>query len=371
MRHLTLKAIGCLFVAAALSFPARGMDNSRPGPAYPGTLNYVEGQASIGNQILDSKSIGNAQLQPGQSLVTQQGRAEVLLTPGTFLRVGNNSAVKMISPDLINTEVQIEKGQATVEVTDLHQQNDIRVEENGAVTQLVKNGFYDFDADEGVVRVFDGQAMVQVADRDVKVKGGHELDLGASKLKAQKFDKSAYEDAGLYKWSTLRSAYLAEANADLAPTYIVNGGFGPGWVGAGWYWSPWFNCYTFVPADGIFYSPFGWGFYSPFWGYNLGFYGGYYGRLYAHYPHHFSPDPRAWGPVARTPVVRGGHFEGIAPASPLRSNPRSFAFDGAQRGFPQSFHPAAPGGFSGGMPRGSFEGGFHGGFHGGGRGPGR
>jgi hypothetical protein len=364
MRYLTLKAIGCLFVAAALSFPAWGVGSSRPGPAYPGTLNYVEGQASIGDQILNSKSIGNAQLQPGQTIVTQQGKAELLLTPGTFLRVGDNSAVKMISPDLTDTEVQLQRGQATVEVTDLHKQNDLRVEENGSVTQLVKNGFYDFDADQGAVRVFDGQARVQVDDRDVKVKGGHELDLGSSELKAQKFDKDQFQDTGLYKWSTLRSAYLAEANADLAPTYVVDGGLGPGWLGAGWYWSPSFDCYTFVPADGIFYSPFGWGFYSPFWGYNLGF----YGRVYGHYPHHFGPDPHVWGPIERTPPLRGGHFRGVTPSSGLRANPRAFGFHGGVR-------PGVPGGFRGEPPQGGFHGGFRGGFgggfHGGYRGPGR
>ena len=39
---------------------------------------------------------------------------------------------------------------------------------------------------------------------------------------------------------------------------------GAGWYGAGWYWDPCFGAYTFIPGDGIFYSPFGWGFYPPF-----------------------------------------------------------------------------------------------------------
>lgn len=335
MKNLRFKAIGCLVAAAALSLPAWGTGSSRSGPAYPGTLNYVEGQASIGSEILNSKSIGEAQLQPGQSISTQQGRAEVLLTPGTFLRVGDNSVVKMISPSLTDTEVQVKKGEATVEVTDIHRQNNIRIDVDGAAAQVVKNGFYDFDADQGAVRVFDGQAKVQVNDADVKVKGGHELDVSSPKLKARKFDEKQYEDTGLYKWSTLRSAYLAEANADLAPTYIVNGFYGPGWIGAGWYWSPWFNCYTFLPADGIFYSPFGWGFYSPVWGNQLGLYGGYYSGFYHHYPHHFSPDPHVWGPIVRTPPVRGNRFRGVARSSAVGSNPRAFGFHSTQRAFPR------------------------------------
>ena len=50
---------------------------------------------------------------------------------------------------------------------------------------------------------------------------------------------------------------------------------GPGWYGPGWYWDPWFWSYTWLPGDGIFYSPFGWGFYSPWY---VG-YAPYYGAL--------------------------------------------------------------------------------------------
>ena len=59
----------------------------------------------------------------------------------------------------------------------------------------------------------------------------------------------------------------------------------PGWSGAGWYWDPWFGAWTFIPDDGILYSQFGWGFYSPIVVYQSAFsYGGYYD----HTPHRFS-----------------------------------------------------------------------------------
>jgi len=38
------------------------------------------------------------------------GKAEILLTPGAFLRVGGDSAVKMISPGLTNTQVEVQRG---------------------------------------------------------------------------------------------------------------------------------------------------------------------------------------------------------------------------------------------------------------------
>jgi hypothetical protein len=126
------------------------------------------------------------------------------------------------------------------------------------------------------LRVFDGKALVEDGGAEVKVKGGHELSLASgAPLKADKFDKDAYKEGDLYRWSDLRSEYLAEANVDAAGIYEVNGWgpWGPGWWGVGWYWDPWFSAYTFIPRDGFLYSPFGWGFYSPWWVYQAPWYG--------------------------------------------------------------------------------------------------
>src|SRR5665213_315225 len=85
-------------------------------PPQPGTINYIEGQSSLGGQALGESSAGSARLQAGQSLSTQDGRAEILLAPGVFFRIGHNSSVDMISPDLANTILLLQKGRALVEV---------------------------------------------------------------------------------------------------------------------------------------------------------------------------------------------------------------------------------------------------------------
>src|SRR6266496_3960579 len=135
------KAISAVFLVAVLSVPAwsSNTDNNRQS-ANPGTLNYIEGQASIAGQTLDSKSVGSAQLQAGQSLETGNGKAEILLTPGVFLRLGSNSNVRMISPNLTNTELALSQGEAMLEVDELHSQNDIRISQPGASTRVLKTG---------------------------------------------------------------------------------------------------------------------------------------------------------------------------------------------------------------------------------------
>jgi hypothetical protein len=255
-------------------------------PAVPGTVNYVEGSASINGRALNQQSVGYAQLQPGQVLQTANGRAELLLTPGVFLRVGENSAVRMISPNLLNTQIALDRGRADIEVDEIHPRNDIQVSEGSANTRLLKDGLYAFDADKGTVRVFKGEATLLEqtgsGQKLVKVKGDHQVGLAGNEVvQAVSFDRNQAEDP-LYNWSSLRSQYLAEANLTLASQYAGYGVMAPGW-----YWDAGFWGYTWLPGDGLLWSPFGWGFYSPryiFYGGPI-FYGGraYAGRSYAQF----------------------------------------------------------------------------------------
>jgi hypothetical protein len=220
--------------------------------------------------------VGNTELQAGQYLSTANGKAEILLSPGVFLRLGNNSTVQMVSPNLTQTEVRLEKGRANVEVDQLHKQNVILIDLKNGQTQLLKNGLYTFDADNSTVRVFDGKADVfagqnrQADVKPIEVKGGRQLVLTGEPTNPQHFDKGKSQD-DLYKWSSLRSEYLGEANVNLASEYAGASGFYPGW-----YWAGGPYGYTWLPGDGLFWNPYGYGFYSPYYIYGGGpIYGGY------------------------------------------------------------------------------------------------
>jgi uncharacterized membrane protein YgcG len=313
-------------------------------PPVIGTINYVEGQASIGNEALDAKSVGNAVLQEGQSLTTGNGKVEILLTPGVFFRVGDNSTVRMVSPSLSNTEVAVDHGDATLEVAQIQKENNIVVDLPEGKTRVLKKGFYEFNASENVVRVFKGEARLMAEKRGVTIKENHELALSDPKLKPRGFKKEQYDTADLYRWSVLRSSYLAEANVDAASRYVDSGRFSPGW-----YWDPWFAAYTWIPGDGIFYSPFGWGFYSPFYVYDAPFF--YYGYYGGPYRRHFGRDFHAWdpGPHYGPHPEWHGNSPGVTPH--------------AYHGFGGGMHDSHGFGAHGG-------GGFHGGggMHGGGGG---
>ena len=347
MKRSRSKAVGGFFLAALIFSPVWGSV-----PPQPGTVNYIEGQAAIGRQALSDKSVGSAQLAAGQSLSTEDGRVEILLTPGIFLRIGDHSSLQMNSPGLADTIMTLQNGRAMVEVADIRPENNVRIGANGSSTRLLKPGLYDFDADRGLIRVFDGKAVVQTGGRQTEVKSGRELNLNAAgKLKAQKFDKKAYMD-DFYRWASLRSSYLAEANVDAARTYTGAGGWAPGgWYGYGWYWDPWFDAYTFIPGDGIFYDPFGWGFYSPGFVFGAPYFGygyGYGGGRYRHFGPGYRPGQTAGG---RSPGFAGhAHSVGSGGFGSVSRNDfggGGFRSGGGFRAGGAGFHGGA-GGFHGG-----------------------
>lgn len=318
MRTISLGISG---IAAALSLATLSIPATAAIPPRPGVVNYVEGNASIDGRTITVKDVGTAALDRNQVLRTEQGKAEVLLSPGVFLRLNGNAELRMVSPELTNTSVELVRGEAMVEADDLLKENHLTILSRGATTTLVKNGLYSFNADLGVVSVYKGEASVREEDRTVTVKEGKDVNVSGP-LKAVKFDRKQVDD--LYQWSSARSQYVSQASLNSAQSYAGN----PYWYGGGWYWNPYFDFYGFVPAYGYLYSPFGWGFYSPFYAPYAFYGGGFYGRGF-----------------------RGGTV--VAP-------PRGVFRGGAQ---PTPLHNNTVNGFHGG----GFSGGFHGGgFHGGG-----
>jgi hypothetical protein len=294
----TIAKTFALLVGGLLCSPAFGAN-----PARPGTLNYVEGTAYIGGNPLNDRKVGSTDLEAGQVLSTGQGKAEMLLTPGIYLRLGDNSAVKMVNPGLELTSVELQKGEAGVEVDEIYKENNVRLIDDGVQTQLLKPGFYEFDS-TGMEKTYKGEAAVETGDNKYRmIKSHHEFDLASAsdgkplnKEKPVSFNANQAQD-DLYNWSSLRSQYLAEANNDLA------GEYGPGYA-PGWYWDPWMWDYTFM-GPGPFFSPFGFGYYPFGWGWGGGW-GGWYGGFYGH---RFYGNPR-FGGIGHGGFHDGGGFAG-------------------------------------------------------------
>ena len=258
--------------AQTYNAPQSQPDDNGAGMASPGAVNYVEGSVLLDGTPLARRDIGRATLEPGEVLSTEKGKAEVLLTPGVFLRLDDNSVLKMISPDLTRTQVELTQGRAAVEVDQIFPQNDLEIIDGGVGTQLVKPGFYEFKSGQPTALVFTGRAEIHEDNgRSKEIKDHHEATLAVNAdPKSRNFDPRAAQDE-FFNWSSLRSQYLAEGNNQIAGQYAGVQGFNPGW-----YWDPSMWDYTFIGL-GPYWSPFGFGFYPP-WGWYGGFWrGGFYG----------------------------------------------------------------------------------------------
>src|SRR5271163_385462 len=103
MRSVRLICAGALFCAATLW--AQQMISVRSG-----LVHYTEGSVTVDGKQVENKNSEFSSLLANQELRTGEGRAELLLTPGAFLRVSENSTVRMVSTDLSNTQVEVLDG---------------------------------------------------------------------------------------------------------------------------------------------------------------------------------------------------------------------------------------------------------------------
>ena len=132
----------------------------------------------------------------------------------------------MVSPQLVDPRIEVLRGEAMVEADYLPKQVKLDVLERGADTAVLKEGLYQFDADEGKIAVVDGKVSVTDNGQTKEVGKGRETVLTGAPLKAVKFDRNAEDD--LYRWSSRGAGYLAEANEAGARTVYVYGGYGWG-----------------------------------------------------------------------------------------------------------------------------------------------
>jgi hypothetical protein len=282
MRSAGRLALGVLAVAAG---SMAALAQSAVISARSGLIHYVEGEVYVAGQPVETKFGVFPEVKENQQLATEEGRAEVLLTPGVFLRLGENSSFRMITNRLIDTRLEFLSGSAVIEAEDIGKDNSVTVVYRDATIHPTKKGVYRFDAGENELRVYDGLAEVTSGDQTVEVKEGHLIALDT--LAVRKFDRTVTD--ALNRWSERRDEYVSMANVEAANTLRTSmfggdyspfaGNYGP--FASGWYWNPFFGMYSYVPGfGGMFYSPYGNAFFSPFGVYQAGlfYYPGFYGN---------------------------------------------------------------------------------------------
>jgi hypothetical protein len=355
--------------------------------AQSGTVQYIEGTVYANGQRVERKFGQFPTLRQGEELRTEDGRTEVLLTPGAFLRVSDHSSVRMVSNRLPDTRVEVLSGSVMVECDELLKDNAVSLVYQGDNIQLEKHGLYRLDTAPAEFRVYEGEAVIQSASGETQIKPGKKASLSGV-LAAQRFDRKLDMD-DFYQWSSQRSSNLAYASVTASQS-VLNAG--TPWHTGGWMWSSLLDEYTYLPGAGLLYSPFGWGFWSPIYmGYyytpvyygggapnagKTGFATGQTGRTGPGTVGGAATNPRSGftRPVpslsARAGSMPGASYGGVAAVGVGARSTPSGGFRSAGGGFSGGSSASGLGSGSGGSSNGS-GGGFSsgsggGGFHGGG-----
>jgi hypothetical protein len=180
--------------------------------ARSGLVHFFEGSVSVAGQPLASHLGKYVTIPDGGELRTERGRAEVLLTPGVFLRVGEKSAIRLVNSSLADSQVELVSGSAILDSTDAGAGRlATLIYKNWKITQAQK-GIYRLDSDPPRVSVREGEVEVAAAGAGspVSVSQGTDMPLAAV-LAPEKSGDDSHDS--LSQWADGRSQSIATDNA--------------------------------------------------------------------------------------------------------------------------------------------------------------
>lgn len=321
--------------------------------ARAGGINAITGEASVhskGKSDWQRLSITD-DLDAGDRVRTaNDGRVEILLNPGSYLRLGGDSEVELSDNTLENLEVRLLRGTAIVEATGADDLDlNINISTPHTKLAIVRQGLYRLnvvpgDATELIVR----KGRVILSDTHTKVKGGNKVIFAANNVsvaKLTKEEKKAQDLEAVNVWSKDRGTMLAKANRRIndrmLSTFATFNDLDPfsrdpfsRRLGL-WVFNTQTRCYVFLP----FFSNWG----SP--------YGSYTTALY--YPAaYYYPRPNSNG---YTPPAGGGNGQSYPSGGGTAGGGHSYPSGGGGGGAATPPQPSptlpASGGFEGGGRR--------------------
>lgn len=246
--------------------------------AKPGGVNLIQGSVSVARKAGRSGQLLKGDtLEIGDQISTGSGgRAEILLNPGSFVRLAENSKFEFTTTALEDLQLKLSAGSAIFEViTD--NEFSFAVNTPNAKFYVVKTGVYRIDVLQdgtGKIEVWKGKA--QIGDvYATEVKSGREAVVKGNQVSVAKFDRDEKDDFEIF--SKTRAKELAKVNAKLQErdlrTSLIGSFYNTRWslydsYGL-WVFSPAFGSYCFLPFGYGWNSPYGYFYPSDIWRYNL------------------------------------------------------------------------------------------------------
>lgn len=265
-----------IFVLTAFGLSTVAQNRERFGiSAKAGGVNAVTGKVMVKRGVTEQILTSQDDLESGDRVTTgADSQAEVLLNPGSYLRLSENSEFVMVDNSLDNLLVRINKGSAIIEATG-PDNLDLRIPVVTAQQRMtiVRAGIYRINVDAGRTDLLVRKGRVWLDDDPNNVvKSGKRVSFTSPTpqiAKLTKLDRDEFDD-----WSRARGQTLARANEKLSARALNSYLSTDSWFMFSarfsrwglWTWSPNTSCYTFLPFYYGWSSPYGryYGMYAPF-----------------------------------------------------------------------------------------------------------
>ncbi|MGA7414202.1 MAG: FecR family protein [Bryobacteraceae bacterium] len=240
---------------------------------HSGLLQYTSGSVLIEQKPVLKTTTNMLGVKKGETLSTgADGAAEILLTPGVFLRMVENSAIRMDSVALTDTRVSILQGSVMVECDEISKDNNVAFQIGSHEIEVRKKGVFRIDFDPAKLSVIQGDAFV-ADSTNMTVSSGKSVLLSAPVPTSVKYLLNKKTD-DLYLFSQTRSADSAYATNVVSQSMYNTGS---SCFSNSWYYMQPVGMYAYLPC-GQYMSAFGYSFF----GLNNGF-------MYTGNPYYYPP----------------------------------------------------------------------------------
>lgn len=239
--------------------------------AKAGGVNYVEGKVTVFRKNGTSGFLlARDELEIGDRVSTgPDGKAEILLNPGSYLRLGGSTAFEFVTTSLDDLRLKLKTGSAIFEVIAA---DEFRVSVQLPQTKigLTRSGVFRIDVlTDGSSRlsVMKGKAFVG-PNGMTAVESGRSATIAGGGISVSKFDKDSKDPLDV--WSRDRAKELTKVNARLQGRTLRNTLLNS-YNQRGWNMYNSFGLWVFDPSRRMWcFLPFGSGWGSPY-GWDYGF----------------------------------------------------------------------------------------------------
>src|SRR5271168_2923137 len=130
------------FLALAVTAAGQSVISTRSG-----VVHFFEGSVTVAGRPLELHAGKFSMIPEGAELRTAKGRAEVLLTPGVILRVGEQTAIRLASNALADTRVELLEGSAMLDSEEISPGTSVTLAYQEWNVKFLQRGAYRIDSD--------------------------------------------------------------------------------------------------------------------------------------------------------------------------------------------------------------------------------